>query len=48
MLCQHLGPTHVGPIGLCPHHLLGLHLVPTSYSLHGKNASNIYVIDDIY
>ena len=48
MLCQHLGPTLVGPICLCPHQPLGLHIVPTSYSLHGKNASNVYVIVNIY
>ena len=47
MLCQHLGPTHVGPICLYPHQPLGLHIVPTPYSLHGKNASNIYVIGNI-
>ena len=28
MLCQDLGPTHVGPIGLFPHQTLGLHIVP--------------------
>ena len=48
MLCQDSGPTHVGPIGLFPHQPLGLHIVPTLYSLHGKNASNIYVIVNIY
>ena len=49
MLCQHLGPIHVGPICLvCPHQPLGLHIVPTTYSLHGKNVSNISVIVNIY
>ena len=48
MLCQHLGPTHLGPICLVfPHQPLGLHIVPTSYSLHGQNASNISVIVNI-
>ena len=51
MLCQHLGFTHIDSVhhgGLCPHQPLGLHIVPTSYSLRGKKNSDNDIIDNIY